>query len=56
MVPNGIMVIACENNIVAQELLLKKLQLLKKFEPYAKSLNMSVKDFRFDAKKWDVIN
>ncbi|MBQ2612086.1 DUF721 domain-containing protein [bacterium] len=56
MAPNGVMVIACENNIVTQELLLKKLQLLKKFEPYAKSLNMSVKDFRFDAKKWDVIN
>ncbi len=52
MLPNGIMVIACENNIVAQELLLKKFQLLQKFTPYLKSLKMNVTDLKFDAKKW----
>jgi len=49
---NGTMVIACKNNIVAQELLLKKFQILKKLEPYLKSLKMNVKDLKFDAKKW----
>lgn len=33
MLPGNIMVIACENNIVAQELLLNKTQLLVKFQP-----------------------
>ena len=46
------MVIACENNIVAQELMLKKTQLLIKFQPYLKSLKMNIKDLKFDAKKW----
>ncbi len=52
MLAGGIMVIACENAIVAQELMLKKTQLLVKFEPYLKSLKMNVKDLRFDPKKW----
>lgn len=52
MMGGGTMVIACENAIVAQELTLKKNQLLVKFEPYAKSLKMSVKDLKFDPKKW----
>lgn len=52
MMGNGVMVIACENNIVAQELLLKKFQLLTKFAPYLKSLKINVKDLKFDAKKW----
>lgn len=52
MLSGGIMVIACENAIVAQELMLKKTQLLLKFEPYLKSLKMNVKDLRFDPKKW----
>ena len=50
----GVMVIACENAIVAQELTLRKTQLLVKFEPYLKSLKMNVKDLRFDPKKWVV--
>lgn len=53
---NGIMVVACENNIVAQELMLKKFQLMTKFEPYLKSLKMNVKDLKFDAKKWTELN
>ena len=52
LISGGIMVIACENNIVAQELMLKKTQLLIKFQPYLKSLKMNIKDLNFDAKKW----
>ena len=53
MLPGGIMVVACENPIIAQELSLHKIMLLKKFEPYAKSLNIRVTDLKFDAKKWE---
>lgn len=52
MLGGGVMVIACENAIVAQELMLKKTQLLVKLEPYLKSLKLNVKDLRFDPKKW----
>ncbi len=53
MMGGGVMVVACENAIVAQELTLRKMQLLVKFEPYLKSLKMNVKDLRFDPKKWE---
>ncbi len=53
MLGGGVMVIACENAIVAQELTLRKTQLLVKFEPYLKSLKLNVKDLRFDPKKWE---
>lgn len=49
----GVMVIACENHIVAQELSLHKVILLKKFEPYLKTLKMRVTDLKFDPKKWE---
>lgn len=52
MTSNGVMVIACKNAIVAQELMLKKTQILVKFQPYTKSLKITVKDLRFDPKKW----
>ena len=52
MMEGGVMVIACENGIVAQELMLKKTQLLVKFKPYLDSLKIKVKDLRFDPKKW----
>lgn len=52
MMPGGVMVIACENAIVAQELNLRKTQILVKFEPYLKSLKMNIKELRFDPKKW----
>lgn len=52
MLAGGVMVIACESPTVAQELLLKKTQLLVRFEPYLKSLKIKVKDLRFDTKKW----
>jgi len=51
----GIMVIACETPVVAQELMLKKTQLLIRFKPYLESLKMNVKDLKFDAKKWTFI-
>ncbi len=54
MLPGGIMVIACENPVVAQELSLYKIILLKKFEPYLKTLKMRVTDFKFDPKKWEM--
>ena len=46
------MVVACENAVVAQELNLRKFQIITKLEPYLKSLKIYVKDLRFDAKKW----
>lgn len=46
------MIIACENAVVAQELNLRKTQLIVKLEPYLKSLKLTVKDLRFDPKKW----
>ncbi len=52
MVKGSIMVIACKTPVVAQELMLRKTQLLVKFKPYVESLNMKLTDLRFDAKKW----
>ena len=56
MLPGGVMVVACENPIVAQELSLQKIMLIKKFEPYAKTLKIRVVDLKFDPKKWENIN
>lgn len=55
MLPGGIMVVACQNPVVAQELSLYKVILMKKFEPFLKTLNLRVKDLKFDPKKWDVV-
>ncbi len=52
MLPGGIMVIACANSVVAQELSLRKITLIQKFQPYMQSLKLNVKDFKFDPKKW----
>lgn len=52
MLKGSVMVIACKTPIVAQELMLRKTQLLVKFQPYAQSLDIKVKDLKFDAKKW----
>ena len=56
MLPGGVMVIACENPVVAQELSLYKVILLNKFTPYLKTLNMKVVDFKFDPKKWESLS
>ena len=55
MLPGGIMTVACQNPVIAQELSLHKIMLIKKFEPYAKSLKMRVVDLKFDPKKWEVV-
>ena len=52
MMGGGVMVVACENAIVAQELTLRKTQILTKMQPYMKSLKMNIKDIKFDPKKW----
>ena len=52
LIAGGTMVIACETPAVAQELMLKKTQLLVKLKPYAESLKMKVNDLKFDTKKW----
>lgn len=56
MMGGGVLIIACANSAVAQELMLQKPQILEKFRPYLKSLHMSVKDMKFDQKKWEEIN
>ncbi|MBP3820748.1 DUF721 domain-containing protein [bacterium] len=52
MLKGSIMVIACETPIVAQELMLRKNQLLAKLKPFAESLHIKVTDLKFDSKKW----
>ena len=54
MLPGGVMIVACENPVVAQELSLYKVLLMQKFAPYLKSLNLRVTDLKFDPKKWQV--
>ena len=56
MLPGGIMVVACKNPVVAQELSLHKIMLLQKFAPYMKSLKIKLTDLRFDPKKWASIS
>jgi len=53
MLPKGIMVVACKNPVVAQELNLHKVMLLSKFSSYAKSMNIRLTDMRFDPRKWE---
>lgn len=56
MMGAGLLIVACANSAVAQELMLQKSQILDKFQPYLKSLHLSVKDIKFDCKKWEGIN
>lgn len=55
MYGGGVMIIACQNSAVAQELLLRKPQILEKFQPYLKSLHLKVNDIKFDCKKWEKV-
>ena len=55
MINGTTMIIACENAAVVQELTLRKRQILKKYTPYVKSLNITLKDIMFDAKKWNKV-
>ena len=50
---NGLMIVACENSIVAQELTMNKIQLLAKLAPYMRNLKVNVKDLKFDVKRWE---
>ncbi len=52
MTSGQVMVVACKNSAVAQELMLRKTKILKDFEPYLTSLKIKVKDLRFDVKRW----
>ena len=52
MIGGGVMVIACANNVVAQELLYQKNMIIEKITPYLKSLKINLKDIKFDPKKW----
>ena len=40
------------NSVVVQEMSLYKADILKKMEPYAKGLNFTINDIRFDYKNW----
>lgn len=53
MMGNGVLIVACANSSVAQELMLQKSQILTEFQPYLKSLHLKVKDIKFDCKKWE---
>ena len=46
------LVIACQNPSIAQELILRKFEILQKLTPYLKALKMHVKDIKFDSKRW----
>jgi len=52
MIGGGTMVIACESTVVAQELTFIKYKLIQEFAPYLKSLKITLKDLKFDSKKW----
>ena len=54
MLPGGIMVVACQNPVVAQEMSLYKIMLIQKFAPYMKGLNIKINDMRFDPQKWSL--
>lgn len=56
MMGGGVLIIACQNSAIAQELMFQKTQILEKFKPYLKSLHVSVKDIKFDCKKWNEIS
>lgn len=55
MLPGGIMVVACRDSVVAQEMSLHKIMLIKKFEPFMKSVKMRFTDIKFDPKKWCLV-
>lgn len=56
MAGKSTMIVACENAVVAQELTLRKKQIIKKLTPYVKPLNISLEDIRFDIKRWSTVN
>ena len=55
MLPGGIMVVACRDSVVAQEMSLHKIVLIKKFEPFMKGQKLRLTDIKFDPKKWSLM-
>ena len=49
---DNILTIVCSDSFVANELYFEKSQLLKKMNEKAESLGITIKDIRFDYKKW----
>lgn len=56
MVGKDTMIVACESAVVAQELTLRKKQIVKKLAPYVKPLKITLNDIRFDIKRWTAVN
>ena len=50
--PRAELIVACANSMVTSELLMFKKDILKKMEPYAKSLNIEISDLVFSHKIW----
>ena len=50
--PRGELIVACANSMVTSELLMFKKDILKKMEPYSKSLNINISDLVFSHKIW----
>lgn len=48
----GLLTVACANSYVTSELMMFKPDILKKLAPYAKSLDINVKDINFSHKIW----
>ena len=46
------LLVSVVNSVVVQEMSLYKADILKKMEPYAKGLNFTINDIRFDYKNW----
>lgn len=49
---NNILMVACANSFVTSELLMFKADILKKLEPYSKSLDLKIEDIVFSHKIW----
>ena len=47
------MIVSCANAIVGQELALRKQTIIEKMKPYMRSLRITLKDIKFDPKKWE---
>ncbi len=53
MTYGGVMIVSCANAIVGQELALRKQMIIEKMKPYMRSLRITLKDIKFDPKKWE---
>lgn len=51
-IQKNLLIVACANSFVTNELTMFKLDILKKLLPYAKSLNIEIQDIVFSHKIW----